>query len=246
LVEKFDPVETAKTLERLDVRKSNIAISSRTLPPGIEGDFDLVEPIYSTKYKKIKMSQAFIDEALNGTVPELHLPGKNAFIPENLDVKKIEVESPKLAPELIQETPLSKLWYKKDDRYWIPRANVFMSLKSYVYVYRFITAFLKLITDTDLIRPLLQVTPRNAVLARIFVDMFKDSIAEETYDAELAGLQFSLDYSGDRLIVGTVGYNDKLYALTEKILRTLKSFKVDPTRFELIRDQVSTSTGSLV
>lgn len=89
--------------------------------------------------------------------------------------------------------------------------------------------------------PLLQVSPRNTVLARLFVDLFRDSIAEETYDAELAGLQFSLDYAGDSLTVGTVGYNDKLPALTEKMLGLMRSFKVDESRFELIRDQVSFS-----
>ena len=87
--------------------------------------------------------------------------------------------------------------------------------------------------------PLLQVSPRNTVLARLFVDLFRDSIAEETYDAELAGLQFSLDYAGDSLTVGTVGYNDKLPAMTEKMLGLMRSFKVDESRFELIRDQVS-------
>jgi insulysin len=85
---------------------------------------------------------------------------------------------------------------------------------------------------------LLQVSPRNTVLARLFVDLFRDSIAEETYDAELAGLQFSIDYAGDSLTVGTVGYNDKLPAMTEKMLNLMRSFKVDPSRFELIRDQV--------
>jgi insulysin len=88
--------------------------------------------------------------------------------------------------------------------------------------------------------PLLQVLPRNTVLARLFVDLFRDSIAEETYDAELAGLQFSIDYAGDSLTVGTVGYNDKLPAMTEKMLGLMRSFKVDASRFELIRDQVRT------
>ena len=130
LVEEFDAAETARSLEFLDVRKSNIAVSAQKLPPSVEGSFDLSEPIYETKYKRIEMSQSFIDEALNGTLPELHLPGKNAFIPENLEVNKIEVETPKVVPDLIKDTPLSKLWYKKDDRFWVPRANVFLSLKS--------------------------------------------------------------------------------------------------------------------
>lgn len=131
LVEEFDEAGTAKLLAQLDVRNSNIAISGKVLPPGI-GDFDRTEPIYGTRYRKEKMSQEFIDEALNGTLPELHLPALNAFVPEDLHVEKIDVKQPREAPELIKQTGLSTMWYKKDDRYWVPRANVFLCLKSSV------------------------------------------------------------------------------------------------------------------
>lgn len=231
LIEEFDEASLEETLSYLDVKKSNIAISSKVLPQslnvaGQENDgFNETEPIYGTKYKQMKMSEAFVKEAETGTLNELFLPGKNAFIPENLDVPgKPSTEEIaktfKKQPMLIKDTPLSKLWYKKDDRFWIPRANVFMSLKS----------------------PILQVSPRTNVLTRLFVELFKDSIAEETYDAELAGLQFSIDYGGgDSVTLGTVGYNDKLPALMEKMVKMMKSFKVvgrDSKRFEVVRDQL--------
>jgi insulysin len=82
------------------------------------------------------------------------------------------------------------------------------------------------------------VTPRQATLARLYCDLFRDSITEEVYDAELAGLQYSLEYAGDSITVGSVGYNDKLPRLTEKMLGMMKEFKVDAERFAIIKDQV--------
>lgn len=87
--------------------------------------------------------------------------------------------------------------------------------------------------------PLLDVTPRNATLARLLCDLFRDSITEKVYDAELAGLQFSIDFGGDHITLGTVGYNDKLADLTESMLKLFMGFKIDLERFGLIKDQVS-------
>ena len=84
-------------------------------------------------------------------------------------------------------------------------------------------------------------TPRQATLARLYCDLFRDSITEEVYDAELAGLQYSLEYAGDSITVGSVGYNDKLPMLTEKMVTMMKAFQVDPERFAIIKDQVGQS-----
>ncbi len=88
------------------------------------------------------------------------------------------------------------------------------------------------------VRPLLDVTPRNATIGRLLCDLFRDSVTEKVYDAELAGLQFSIDFGGDHITLGTVGYNDKLADLTETMLKLFMEFKIDPERFELIKDQV--------
>lgn len=38
---------------------------------------------------------------------------------------------PSKRPTLVRETPLSSLWHKKDDRFWVPRALVMMDLRRY-------------------------------------------------------------------------------------------------------------------
>jgi len=64
---------------------------------------------------------------------ELYLPERNEFLPENLDVDKTDVTQPARRPHLIRENPLSQLWHKKDDQYWVPKAQVCVDVRRCVY-----------------------------------------------------------------------------------------------------------------
>jgi len=94
------------------------------------------------------------------------------------------------------------------------------------------------LTPADIIRPLLNATPRNAVLARLFCDLFRDSITEDTYDADLAELSFNLWYAGESISVGAAGFSDKLAVLTETMLKRLMKYEVDEGRFTGVVEEV--------
>lgn len=108
LFEDFRADELAAALQLLDPRRATIGVTSRELPPGVEGTYDRTEPIYGTEYKQMRLGDDFYKEvslfdspshqytdrlqALSGsTIPDLQLPGPNQFIPEKLDVEKFEV-----------------------------------------------------------------------------------------------------------------------------------------------------------
>ena len=87
-------------------------------------------------------------------------------------------------------------------------------------------------------------TPRNAVLARVFCDLFRDSITEDIYDADLAELSFNLGYAGEAIGISAGGFSDKLAVLLETMLTRLAAFEVDETRWIGVIDDVSkTTTG---
>jgi insulysin len=65
-------------------------------------------------------------------IPELNLPPPNPFIPKRLDVEKFEVQEKALRPDLLKDTPLSRLWYKRDDTWWLPKTNVDIKLTRWV------------------------------------------------------------------------------------------------------------------
>lgn len=78
----------------------------------------------------------------------------------------------------------------------------------------------------------------NAASASLLVKLFNDSMSEELYDAKLAGLYCQLSLSSSSLVLATGGYNDKLPALMVAAVKALVAFRVDPRRFELLKDDV--------
>ncbi|KAJ9114089.1 hypothetical protein QFC22_005909 [Naganishia vaughanmartiniae] len=215
LVERFHPVGVRNVLQMLDVEKCVIAVTAKDLPESV-GRLDQVEPVYGTKYKVNSMSREFLDEALSDTpLPEVFLPGPNPFIPTNLQVPvKVYATQSLERPNLLKDMPASRLWYKADDRFGVPRANVCVALRS----------------------PFLNSTARQSTLASLLCELFRDSIEEELFDIERAGLQFSIDFADDAIFVKATGFNDRLTIVVKSMLTALRSFKSAPGRFDGIKD----------
>jgi insulysin len=77
------------------------------------------------------------------------------------------------------------------------------------------------------------------MIFRLYTDLVTDSLAEFAYDADLAGLQYSLASHSLGLWVTLSGYNDKLPVLTHHVLEKIKDIKVDPERLRIIKEHVS-------
>lgn len=211
LLGEWDEELVAKSFQLLDPRQCTVGILSKELPKDVSGTYDSKEAIYGTEYHRERLPETFLAEATAGKpVPALHLPDPNRFVPENLNVEKQDVEKPALRPELLRDNEISRLWYKQDDRFWLPKTNVHIELHS----------------------PLMEATPRTAVLTRLLCDSFTDSITEDIYDAELAELSFHLWYSGDSISLLIGGFSDKLPLLTETMMSKLMNLTVNPDRFD--------------
>ncbi|KAM5532097.1 hypothetical protein V8D89_014261 [Ganoderma adspersum] len=185
---------------------------------GVRGK-DLVwekEPWYGTPYRVERFDADFVKRANEpNDIKELYLPGPNEFIPTNLDVEKRDVEKPSKRPFLIRETSLTSLWHKKDDQFWVPKAQVVMDLRS----------------------PVACSSARAAVMTRLFSDLVTDSLTEFAYDADLAGLTYNLSGQSLGLYVTLSGYNDKLHVLAKDVLERARNLKVQPDRLAIMKDQ---------
>jgi insulysin len=135
LIREFDPKLITKALHSLRPDNFRVMVVCQKCP---RGGFNQTERWYKTEYRVEKFSESFLKE-LQSTVgkglgagvlnDELHLPHKNEFIPTNFDVQKKKVDVPQRVPALIKNTDLTRLWYKKDDTFWVPKANVFITLR---------------------------------------------------------------------------------------------------------------------
>ncbi|KAF8942612.1 Insulinase (Peptidase M16), partial [Haplosporangium bisporale] len=147
---------------------------------------------------------------------ELHLPVPNDFIPENFETNKVPTTTPLTTPVLLKHTPLTRVWHKKDDVFWVPKVNMYFQLKS----------------------PLSYSSPSNNVKTQLYVNLLKDALNEYSYDADLAGLSYSLDTTVEGMILSVEGYNDKAHVLLQKVVEKMKTLEIDPERFRLIQDQM--------
>jgi insulysin len=89
LLERFDPEAIVEAMQVLDIRKGNVAVTAKVIPPGV-GPLDQTEPVYGTRYNKDRMPAEIVAALQGDPIPELFLPGPNAFIPKEFSVNKVE------------------------------------------------------------------------------------------------------------------------------------------------------------
>ncbi|XP_045464651.1 insulin-degrading enzyme [Harmonia axyridis] len=209
IITEWKPEEIEEIWKDLVPSKIRVAIVAKKF----NEELDSVEPWYGTKYKTVKIDKEILDEWENaGLCDELKLPEKNEFIPSNF--KLFPLDDVSEHPIIIKDTALTRVWFKQDDVYKLPKANLMF----------------------DFVSPLAYLDPLNCNLTHMLVQLFRDSLNEYAYSAEVAGLKYELINTKYGLILAIEGYNDKQYILLEKIIERLTSFKVNPKRFEIYKE----------
>ncbi|CAJ0636661.1 14542_t:CDS:10 [Entrophospora sp. SA101] len=179
-------------------------------------NLDQKEKWYGTEYKVEPMSENFLQELKSTTIDsQLKLPLPNEFIPTNLEIKKQGIITPLKHPNLIKNTDLVRIWYKKDDTFWVPKVYIWFKIQS----------------------PLVYTTPSNAVKTRLYLALIEDALNEYSYSAKIAGLYYNLAHD-ENFYIYISGYNDKAMVLLEKILLKMKNFEVDSKRFDLYKEKL--------
>ena len=216
---RFDAKAIVQAMQFLREDNFRLMIVAQDYPVNM----DKKEKWYGTEYHTEKIPTEFsseIRQALysSSTVrPEaLHLPHKNEFIPTRFEVEKKEIPTPAKAPKLIRNEAGLRLWWKKDDRFWVPKANVNVTLRN----------------------SLTYATPANYVKTVLLCHLVKDSLNEYAYDAEISGLAYALNANSVGIDVAVHGYNDKLPVLLEKVLTSLRDIKISPERFGVIKEKL--------
>ncbi|CAG0881776.1 unnamed protein product [Darwinula stevensoni] len=127
---------------------------------------------------------------------ELALPPKNEFIPTNFVLHPLPKDAKK-TPQLIENSPLFRVWYKQDDRYFRPKA----------------------ILKFQFVSPLAYLDPTHCNMNNLLVWLFRDALNEYAHSAQVAGLNYSLDCSKYGLQLTIYGFNDFLEILASNFLK---------------------------
>lgn len=220
LLRKFDAAAIARGLDTLRPDNFQMIIVSSTLP----GNWDQKEKWYGTEYREEKIPEDLMAElraafrmSKTERLSDLHLPHKNDFVPEKLEVEKKEVAQPAVAPRVVRNDAGARTWWKKDDTFWVPKANVVVSLKN----------------------PIINASAENTIKARLFLQLVHDALEEYSYDAQLAGLEYTFNLDSRGLVLDISGYNDKLPVLLEKVVVTVRDLNIKDDRFAIVKEQLT-------
>jgi insulysin len=71
------------------------------------------------------------------------------------------------------------------------------------------------------------------------MDLVNDSLTEYSYDADLAGLSYSLIAHNNGIYITVDGYNDKVDVLLKHVIDNVKNVHIEPGRFAAITKEVN-------
>jgi insulysin len=220
VIRKFDATRISEAMSYLRPDNFRMTIVSQDFP----GGWDRKEKWYGTEHKVEKLSEEFLAEIKTvfeskERSAELHFPHKNEFIPNRLDVEKKEVAQPNKEPKLIRNDENVRIWWKKDDQFWVPKANVHIYLRT----------------------PITNVTPRVVLMSTLYCELVNDALVEYSYDADISGLVYEFTNHVSGISITVSGYNDKLHVLLEKVLTSVRDIEIKQDRFDIIHERVTRS-----
>ncbi|XP_054458442.1 nardilysin-like [Anoplopoma fimbria] len=213
LMFEFDPQVISEALSPLTPDRANLLL----LSPENEGQCPLKEKWFGTCYNMEDILEEWAqrwsgDFELNS---ELHLPAENKFIASDFSLKEPDCPDTEF-PVRIMNNERGCLWYKKDNKFKIPKAYI-----------RF-----------NLISPIIQNSAENLVLFDIFVNILAHNLAEPAYEADVAQLEYKLVAGEHGLVIRLKGFNHKLPLLLKLIVDHLADFRAEPGVFNMFSEQL--------
>ncbi|CAH8202535.1 insulinase family protein [Vibrio aestuarianus] len=170
---------------------------------------------YSTPYSVTPFSDSQL--ALFSTPIDIanSLPPKNPFISYDLDPKDLEPSQSEY-PEIIEELPGFRLWHLQDREFRVPKGVIYIAIDS----------------------PISVANPSNIVKTRLCVEMFLDSLAKETYQAEIAGMNYNMYAHQGGVTLTISGFSQKQPQLMKMILERFAKRDFSESRFKTIKQQL--------
>ncbi|KAK7811466.1 hypothetical protein U0070_008667, partial [Myodes glareolus] len=257
LLEEFRPDLIDMVLDKLRPENVRVAIVSKSF----EGKTDRTEQWYGTQYKQEAIPEEVIQRWQNAELNgKFKLPTKNEFIPTNFEILSLEKDATPY-PALIKDTAMSKLWFKQDDKFFLPKACLnFEFFSPFAYVdplhCNMAYLYLELLKDSlneyayaaelaglsyDLQNTIygiryIYADPLHCNMTYLFIRLLKDDLKEYTYAARLSGLSYAIASGMNAILLSVKGYNDKQPILLKKITEKMATFEIDKKRFEIIKE----------
>jgi len=214
VLDKFDPQLITDLLKKLHPENFRYVLATQTF----DKKPDVKVKYYDAEYSIQPIDKHVIQQWINcGVHEELYLPDENLFVPNDLAIKvKKDDKEVKNVPTLLKDTELIRVWYKADDTFYLPKSCVNLMLYC----------------------PASNTSPYSLTQLATFIYLLKDELNEYAYDAELAGIDYSVCATNFGILIQISGYNDKQPILLAKILEKLISLDIKKERFLLALQKI--------
>ncbi|VVC46432.1 Hypothetical protein CINCED_3A022791, partial [Cinara cedri] len=176
---------------------------------------DTVDKYYGTSYSISKIPMEVLNHWQEGDLcNDLKMPFINEFIATDFGLVPINTNEPD-QPYVIHESFILRSWFKTDTEFRVPKAFVSVDFFNH-----------NVITD-----------PFHCNIMSLFVRLINDNISEYTWDATRAGLHLSIEPSSNGFKILLNGFSHKLHILLKKTIEKLLAFKIDPLRFDILKEE---------
>ena len=211
--ERFDAQLVEDILSRLRPENLQLVIVDPRLESALASDW------YDVKYQVDKMDAQRIARWGNVALSEaIVLPLPNPFIPEQLTLLKPAIPEVEI-PQKIESSLNVQIWHQNISRFEQPKAELYFTLRSNVA----------------------NASPRQAMLTELYVQAVEEAMNAFSYPAYLAGLEYRIYRHSRGLSVRISGYADRQAALLNKIVDTMLSLDLEPSRFALHVENIKRS-----
>jgi len=207
VLQQYDEAVLRQYLDALRPERALNVIIDPSMPT------DKIEKWYQTPYAYKKLTEAEtkkMQESPKGIA--LSLPPKNPYIPNALTLKPLPPQAAEI-PQRILSEPGFTLWHKQDSTFKAPRASVTILLRA----------------------PAAADNPTDAAALQLWTLLLADKLDPVRQQAVQAGLGFAIQSSDEGLSIQLFGYDEKLPALLEQLLKAIADERVDSQRFSRLK-----------
>lgn len=148
---------------------------------------------------------------------DLALPQPNPFVVERLAFTPPQVKQEK--PTILRDEAGFRLWHLPQSEFAVPKGHIFTAIDS----------------------PIVDNTPQQQVLCRLYIEMLHDSLAQVTFPAEIAGMHYDIYPHASGVTMHVSGYTPKLFLFFEILITKIRERDFTPQRFEEIKHQLTKS-----
>lgn len=144
----------------------------------------------------------------------LELPHQNPYLAKHLSMQPNS--APKDYPEIIMQSEGLNVWHKQDTLFDVPKGHMYLAFDCNNAVH----------------------SVRTLAITRLFTELFIDSVIEENYYAELAGLNYTLYVHQGGLTLHSSGLSSKQPQLVKSLSEALFEPQLNPERYKQIHAQL--------